>query len=92
MLEFGKYQNNNNMRILNGRWVGKFDEPITQEQHNEFQDVFKRVREFGRGRDLSHSKINILFKILDTNSTMDRALERMLGLTEKEIDRIMPID
>ena len=88
----GKYQNNNNMRILNGRWVGKFDEPITQEQHNEFQDVFKRVREFGRGRDLSHSKINILFKILDTNSTMDRALERMLGLTEKEIDRIMPID
>ena len=80
------------MRILNGRWVGKFDEPITQEQHNEFQDVFKRVREFGRGRDLSHSKINILFKILDTNSTMDRALERMLGLTEKEIDRIMPID
>ena len=80
------------MEIKDGRWVGKFDEPITQEQHNEFQDVFKRVREFGRGRDLSHSKINILFKILDTNSTMDRALERMLGLTEKEIDRIMPID
>jgi len=38
------------MKIVNGRWVGKFDEPLTQEQHHDFQDVLSRVREFSRGR------------------------------------------
>lgn len=80
------------MKILNGKWVGKFDEPITQEQHIEFQDMFNRIREFGRGRELSHSKINVLFRILDANNTTDSALERILNLSKKEIDRIMPID
>jgi hypothetical protein len=79
------------MKIVNGRWVGKFDEPLTQEQHQDFQDVLSRVREFSRGRELSHSKINILFKILDTNNKMDNALEKVLGLSEKEIDRLMPL-
>jgi hypothetical protein len=75
------------MRIINGKWSSnRFGDPIeTTEQGNEFMDKLNRVKQFSRGRELTHRKVEVLFKILDTNETTDKALTRLLDMDSKEI-------
>lgn len=78
------------MRIVNGKWsTNSFGDAIeTTEQGNEFMDKLRRVKEFARGRELTHRKVEVLFRILDTDETTDRALTRLLEMNKKEIKNL----
>lgn len=78
------------MKVINGKWsTNIFGDAIeTTEQGNEFMDKLNRVKEFSRGRDLTHRKVEVLFRILDTNETTDRALTKLLDMNQKEIKRL----
>jgi hypothetical protein len=78
------------MKIINGKWsTNKFGDAIeTTEQGNEFMDKLNRVKEFSRGRELTHRKVEVLFRILDTNDATDRALTKLLEMNTKEIKNL----
>jgi len=77
------------MRILNGRWTTQHGDKITTiEQQEEFSDKLNRVKQFASGRALTHRKIEVLFKILDTNEVTDNALTKLLSMNSSEIKKI----
>lgn len=78
------------MKIINGKWsTNSFGDAIeTREQGNEFMDKLRRVKEFSRGRELTHRKVEVLFRILDTNDATDRALTSLLEMNQKEIKNL----
>jgi hypothetical protein len=78
------------MRIINGKWSTNIfgDKIETTEQQQQFIDKLNRVKEFSRGRDLTHRKVEVLFRILDTNETTDRALTKLLEMNAKEIKNL----
>lgn len=75
------------MEIINGKWTRNGD-AITIEDNQEFTDKLVRVKEFARGRELTHSKVQILFKILDTDEAIDNALNCVLGMSAKQISEL----
>jgi hypothetical protein len=77
------------MKVINGRWVNEQGESLTTPQeHIDFQDTLIRVKSFSRGRRLTSSKANLLFKILDTRNEVDSALESILSMDIKQIKRL----
>ena len=77
----------NNICIVNGKWsTNIFGDAIeTTQQQQQFMDKLNRVKQFSNGRELTHRKVEVLFKILDTNDTTDRALTRLLEMDTKDI-------
>lgn len=77
------------MIITNGRWTTQYGDPLTTpQQHQDFTDKLNRVKQFSSGRSLTHRKIEVLFKILDTNDTTDGALTKLLTMNKKEIKNL----
>jgi len=75
------------MRIEQGRWVTQNGDPIqTIEDKQLFTDNLNRVREFSRGRELSHDKINFLFKILTTD--IDNVIYKLLLMDTDELKKL----
>lgn len=75
------------MRIEQGRWVTQNGDPIeTIEDKQLFTDNLNRVREFSRGRELSHDKINVLFKLLTTDISSN--IYKLLLMDAKELKRL----
>lgn len=77
------------MKIINGRWETQHGDAIkSPQEQQQFIDKLNRVKEFSRGRELTHRKIEVLFRILDTNETTDRALTKLLNMNTKDIKRL----
>jgi hypothetical protein len=77
------------MKILNGRWTTQYGDPITTpEQQQQFTDSLNRVKLFSQGRRLTHRKIEVLFKILDTNAVTDHALTKLLEMNNNDIKKL----
>jgi len=78
------------MRIINGKWsINAFGDSITTTEHQQqFTDKLNRVKLFASGRQLTHRKVEVLFKILDTNATTDNALTKLLAMNTNEIKKI----
>jgi hypothetical protein len=77
------------MKVINGRWETQQGDKInTPEQQQQFMDKLNRVKQFSNGRELTHRKVEVLFRILDTNETTDRALTRLLEMNTKEIKNL----
>ena len=77
------------MQIIAGRWTTQYGEPLTTpQQHQDFTDRLNRVKQFTSGRSLIHRKVEVLFKILDTNETTDGALTKLLEMNNKEIKNL----
>jgi len=75
------------MRIEQGRWVTKSGDPIqTIEDKQLFTDSLNRVKEFSRGRELTHDKINVLFRLLTTD--VDDVVFKVLQMDSKELKRL----
>jgi len=75
------------MRIEQGRWVTQNGDPIeTIEDKQLFTDNLNRVREFSRGRELTHDKINVLFKLLTTDISSN--IYKLLLMDAKELKRL----
>jgi len=75
------------MRIEQGRWVAKNGDPIqTIEDKQLFTDSLNRVKEFSRGRELTHDKINVLFRLLTTD--VDDVVFKVLQMDAKELKRL----
>jgi hypothetical protein len=78
------------MKVINGKWsTNNFGDTIeTTEQQQQFMDKLNRVKQFSNGRELTYRKVEVLFRILDTNETTDRALTRLLEMNTKEIKNL----
>jgi len=77
------------MRVINGRWETQHGDKITTpQQHQDFTDRLNRVKQFASGRSLTHRKVEVLFKILDTNDTTDGALTKLLDMSKKELKNL----
>lgn len=76
------------MRIVNGRWVDECDNRIEPIHNGDFSDLIDRLRYFTRGRELTHSKINILSQILDTDDEYDAAMVNVLGMDKKTLKQL----
>jgi len=75
------------MRIEQGRWVTKNGDQIqTIEDKQLFTDSLNRVKEFSRGRELTHDKINVLFRLLTTD--VDDVVFKVLQMDAKELKRL----
>ena len=75
------------MEIKNGRWTRNGD-ALTVEDNQDFTDRLVRVKEFARGRELTHSKVQVLFRILDTEEFVDDALNCVLGMSNRQIAQL----
>jgi len=77
------------MEVINGKWSrNKYGDSLTIEDNEEFTDRLMRVKEFARGRELTHSKVQVLFRILDTDDLIDGALHKVLGMTRLQITQL----
>jgi hypothetical protein len=77
------------MIIINGRWTTQYGEPLTTpQQHQDFTDRLNRVKQFASGRTLTPRKVEVLFKILDTNEVTDNAMTKLLEMSKKEIKNL----
>jgi hypothetical protein len=56
--------------------------------NQDFTDRLVRVKEFARGRELTHSKVQVLFRILDTDEVIDDALNCVLGMSNRQIAQL----
>jgi len=56
--------------------------------NQDFTDRLMRVKEFARGRELTHSKVQVLFRILDTDELVDDALNCVLGMSNRQIAQL----
>lgn len=75
------------MRIEQGRWVTQNGDPIqTIEDKQLFIDSLNRVKEFSRGRELTHNKINVLFRLLTTD--VDNVVFKVLQMNTKVLKRL----
>lgn len=74
------------MKVINGRWVQDGESVV---DNAEFSDKLVRVKEFARGRELTHSKIEVLFRILDTDEYIDRALSYVLNMDRDQLNKIL---
>lgn len=75
------------MRIEQGRWVTQNGDPIqTIEDKQLFTDSLNRVKEFSRGRELTHDKINVLFRLLTTD--VDNVVFKILQMDTKVLKRL----
>lgn len=75
------------MRIEQGRWVTNQGDPIeTIEDRKLFVDNLNRVKEFSRGRELTHDKINVLFKLLTTDISSN--IYKLLLMDAKELKKL----
>ena len=75
------------MEIINGRWTRNGD-ALTVVDNQDFEDRLMRVKEFARGRELTHSKVQVLFRILDTDELVDDALNCVLGMSNRQIAQL----
>ena len=75
------------MEIINGRWTHNGD-VLTVADNQDFTDRLMRVKEFARGRELTHSKVQVLFRILDTDELVDDALNCVLGMSNRQIAQL----
>ena len=75
------------MEIINGKWTRNGD-ALTIEDNQDFTDRLMRVKEFARGRELTHSKVQVLFRILDTDELVDDALNCVLGMSNRQISQL----
>ena len=75
------------MEIKNGRWTRNGD-ALTVADNQDFEDRLIRVKEFARGRELTHSKVQVLFRILDTDELVDDALNCVLGMSNRQIAQL----
>ena len=75
------------MEIINGKWTRNGD-ALTIEDNPDFTDRLMRVKEFARGRELTHSKVQVLFRILDTDELVDDALNCVLGMSNRQIAQL----
>jgi hypothetical protein len=75
------------MEIINGRWTRNGD-ALTVADNPDFTDRLMRVKEFARGRELTHSKVQVLFRILDTDELVDDALNCVLGMSNRQISQL----
>ena len=75
------------MEIINGRWTRNGD-ALTVADNQDFEDRLMRVKEFARGRELTHSKVQVLFRILDTDELVDDALNCVLGMSNRQIAQL----
>lgn len=75
------------MEIKNGRWTRNGD-ALTVADNQDFEDRLMRVKEFARGRELTHSKVQVLFRILDTDELVDDALNCVLGMSNRQIAQL----
>jgi hypothetical protein len=75
------------MEIINGRWTRNGD-ALTVIDNQDFTDRLMRVKEFARGRELTHSKVQVLFRILDTDELVDDALNCVLGMSNRQISQL----
>ena len=75
------------MEIINGRWTRNGD-ALTVADYQDFTDRLMRVKEFARGRELTHSKVQVLFRILDTDELVDDALNCVLGMSNRQIAQL----
>jgi len=75
------------MEIKNGGWTRNGDS-LTVADNQDFTDRLMRVKEFARGRELTHSKVQVLFRILDTEEFVDDALNCVLGMSNRQIAQL----
>lgn len=74
------------MKVINGRWIQDGESVV---DNTEFSDKLVRVKEFARGRELTHSKIEVLFRILDTNEQVDKVLSYVLSMDSDQLKKIL---
>lgn len=80
------------MRVINGKWTNRVgDTLLTPDEFNEFEDTLARIKAFSRGRELSSSKINVLFKIFHTHHSVDSALDTVLSMSNKQLKNIFNV-
>lgn len=78
------------MRIIAGRWTNDSGEPLTSpDDHIRFTDLLSRFRPAMSGKRMTHNKIELLFKILETDEETDDVLKNISYLDKKTLKRFV---
>lgn len=78
------------MRIINGRWTNNQGESLTSpEDQIRFTDLLSRFRPAMQGKKMTHNKIELLFRILDTDDVTDEALKNISLMDKNYIKKFV---
>lgn len=71
------------MKIINGKWVDRYGEPINDLNYKEFKDISTRVSVM-YNNNITYDRINIISALKCLNKTQEKNLT-ILVENEKEI-------
>lgn len=76
--------------IRNGRWVKDEEHSLDPIELHQIHGQFNRIHEFAKGvTELTHDKIEILSHILHATPEQERAIIKILQLSNSEINSLM---
>lgn len=70
------------MKILNGRWVNEFDEPLTIFEAAEIKPLGERVKAVFGETNITHERIKIINRLSSIDTTSERVISNVLDNNE----------
>jgi hypothetical protein len=70
------------MKILNGRWVNEFDEPLTIFEAAEIKPLGERVKAVFGENNITHERIKIVNRLSSIDTTSERVISNVLDNNE----------
>jgi len=76
--------------IRNGRWSNEEGIPLDLVELHQLHPQLNRIHEFAKGVvELTHDKVEILSQILHVNPEQERAILKILSLTDDQINSLL---
>jgi hypothetical protein len=70
------------MKILNGRWVNEFDEPLTIFEAAEIKPLGERVKAVFGKTNITHERIKIVNRLSSIDTMSERVISNVLDNNE----------
>ena len=75
--------------IRNGRWVREDGEALDPVELNQLHTQASRIHAFAKDVELTHDKIEILSHILHASPEQERAILKILTMSEIDINSLL---
>jgi hypothetical protein len=76
--------------IVEGRWVKKDGTPLDPCELHRVHNQFNRIHAFADGEiELTHSKIEMLSKILHITPTQEEIILKVMNMTEEDLHKLV---
>ena len=75
--------------IINGKWVHTNGEPINAIDLNKLPSHIENLSKFAGDKRLSHTKITLLSRILESDLEHDEAILKVLDMNKQDLFKLI---